>query len=232
MLHQRFTDINYRQSDGVSYDRTEFGQRLRDARERAGLTQEQVADSVGIRQSTLADLERKGTRSGYIAQLATLYGVSAHWLATGAESTGDLPDQIAEVRAPNPSSEGARKRGAGAHLLSLDPVSHVLPVLNREQLMADTLPRAFAVVMPDDSMAPWLRKNDIVKFAAASTAAPGELVLVASRSGAFYVREFRQRTEDHWSAHALNAAYETMDAADDGLRLLGVFRGLDRPGPP
>lgn len=63
--------------------RTPFGQRLFSAREAAGLTQEQVAKKVGMAQSTLAEAEISGKRSGYVPQLAELYRVNANWLATG-----------------------------------------------------------------------------------------------------------------------------------------------------
>lgn len=63
--------------------RTPLGQRLFAAREAAGMTQQQAAKKVGMAQSTLAEAEISGKRSGYITQLAELYRVPAGWLATG-----------------------------------------------------------------------------------------------------------------------------------------------------
>lgn len=63
--------------------RTPFGKRLFDSRTNAGLTQEEVAKKIGMSQGTLAEAEISGKRSGYTPQLATMYKVSAHWLATG-----------------------------------------------------------------------------------------------------------------------------------------------------
>lgn len=63
--------------------RTPFGQRLFDARQAAGLTQQQAAKKVGMAQSSLAEAEISGKRSGYVSQLAELYRVPANWLATG-----------------------------------------------------------------------------------------------------------------------------------------------------
>jgi len=77
-------------------ERTPFGKRLFDAREAAKLTQKQAAKKVGMAQSTLAEAEISGKRSGYTPQLAELYGVSAKWLATGnGESPAASPPAIA-----------------------------------------------------------------------------------------------------------------------------------------
>jgi Zn-dependent peptidase ImmA (M78 family)/transcriptional regulator with XRE-family HTH domain len=59
--------------------------RLRQAREAAGLTQQQVADWLGIRRPGVVEIE-SGTRavkSDELARLAGLYGRSLRWLAAG-----------------------------------------------------------------------------------------------------------------------------------------------------
>lgn len=63
--------------------RTEFGQRLFDARSHAGMKQVQAAEAAGIGQSAYAEAERSGRGSRYTAQLAAAFGVSVEWLATG-----------------------------------------------------------------------------------------------------------------------------------------------------
>lgn len=70
-------------------ERTPFGQRLFIARTKANLSQEQVAKEVGIAQSTLAEAEIYGKRSGYTPQLAAIYKVSATYLATGKLAAGE-----------------------------------------------------------------------------------------------------------------------------------------------
>jgi transcriptional regulator with XRE-family HTH domain len=68
-------------------ERTPFGRRLFQARTDAGITQEAAAKAVGMKsQSTLAEAETTGKRSGFTTQLAELYKVSASWLATGSGS--------------------------------------------------------------------------------------------------------------------------------------------------
>jgi transcriptional regulator with XRE-family HTH domain len=70
---------------GRTVDRTDFGQRLYDARTKAGLTHVQLAKLVHMAQSTLAELEKIGQGSSKTPQLASACGVSPEWLATGDE---------------------------------------------------------------------------------------------------------------------------------------------------
>jgi transcriptional regulator with XRE-family HTH domain len=69
-------------------ERTPFGQRLLQARTRAGLKQIPAAKAVGIGQSSLAELEKVGMGSNFTTSLARLYGCDAHWLATGEGDPG------------------------------------------------------------------------------------------------------------------------------------------------
>jgi len=65
-----------------------FGQRLKKAREYAGLTQEQLAEKSGIDQRTISKIERgdqQGTTA--IVDLARACNVDPGWLSSG---TGDM----------------------------------------------------------------------------------------------------------------------------------------------
>lgn len=63
--------------------RTEFGQRLFDARTHAELTQTQLCKIVGMSQGTYGELERAGSSSSYTPAIATACGVDVSWLAYG-----------------------------------------------------------------------------------------------------------------------------------------------------
>jgi phage repressor protein C with HTH and peptisase S24 domain len=67
-------------------ERSGFGQRMYEARKRAGLTQKEVQAKLGISQSNMSDLEGMAESSSFTAQLASLYGCSPNWLATGEGS--------------------------------------------------------------------------------------------------------------------------------------------------
>jgi SOS-response transcriptional repressor LexA len=62
---------------------TEYGSRLKKAREYAKLTQIEASKRTGIAQSTISTAERLGNGSSDTPVYAKAYGVSAHWLATG-----------------------------------------------------------------------------------------------------------------------------------------------------
>lgn len=61
-----------------------LAERLKFSRERAGLTQQQVAEKTGMSQPTYFKVEKGITkRTTYLTELANLFGVSPTWLATG-----------------------------------------------------------------------------------------------------------------------------------------------------
>ncbi len=62
---------------------TEYGMRLRRARQHAGLTQAQLQKLTGIAQSTISTAEREGYGSSETPVYAKALRVDAHWLATG-----------------------------------------------------------------------------------------------------------------------------------------------------
>ncbi len=62
---------------------TEYGSRLKTARNHAGLTQVALSKKTGIPQSTISTAEREGNGSGETPVYAQACGVDALWLATG-----------------------------------------------------------------------------------------------------------------------------------------------------
>jgi transcriptional regulator with XRE-family HTH domain len=70
---------------------TFFGARLKKAREDAGLTQQQLADKLGVSQSTINTAEKKGNSFRKTELAAKILGVSSFWLSTG-QGTRTLTD--------------------------------------------------------------------------------------------------------------------------------------------
>ena len=63
----------------------EFKDRLKAARRHAKLGQVELAEKVGMNQTSISDLERgKSKATAFTAQIASACGVSAMWLAEGA----------------------------------------------------------------------------------------------------------------------------------------------------
>src|SRR5438552_2230577 len=67
----------------------ELGNRLREAREMAGLTQTAAAEALGMRRPSVSEIEsgRRRVTTDELYKIADLYGVSADWLATGEGSS-------------------------------------------------------------------------------------------------------------------------------------------------
>jgi len=80
--------------------RSEFGQRLRTARTRAGMTQSKIAELVGMKQATYSELEKIGQGSAFTPAIADKFGVAVNWLAYGA---GEMLPATATVNITAPS---------------------------------------------------------------------------------------------------------------------------------
>ena len=79
-----------------------FGDRLALARERQGLSQNQLARRLGLRVQTVKNWEadRSEPRANKLQMLAGFLNVSMVWLMTGEGAGG--PDDTAEQTAPEP----------------------------------------------------------------------------------------------------------------------------------
>lgn len=90
-----------------------LGDRLREAREAAGLTQQQVADWLGIRRPGVVEMEsgKRAVKSDELAKLTVLYGRSLKWLASGEVGPQDRI-QAALFRAGS-TDDPALRREAG-----------------------------------------------------------------------------------------------------------------------
>lgn len=93
-------------------ERTPFGERLHAARKYSKLSQEDLAKSVGLTQSTLAESEKIGQGSTKTLQIAAVTGVDATWLATGH---GHMVSHVAQELPPY-----ANDRSAAAKQQPLD----------------------------------------------------------------------------------------------------------------
>ena len=83
---------------------TPLGQRLKEARKKADLTQSALATAVGISQSTYQELETgKSKKSAHLTEIADILKVDPHWLATGkgAPNPDDFVKNLLE-NATNP----------------------------------------------------------------------------------------------------------------------------------
>lgn len=159
MIEVQFMPTSYRQSCFLTSDlqkslpmmepttlsamRSEFGQRLFDARKLAGLTQMQLAQAVGTSQANLGELEKKGIGSALTPAIAKRCGVAVEWLAYGQ---GDMLPR--ETERNNPLSEAA---------LSIASLFDLIPArdkIRRSQAQAAAINAILAVLQPQPASAP------------------------------------------------------------------------------
>lgn len=141
-----------------------FGARLRWARSRARLTQDQVCALVGMTQGAYSLLEKRGTGSEKTASLARVLHVDPIWLESGAGAP-DLPvDQgwsFVEVRLID------LKLSAGASGFAVEYVGGGEPIMFRRSWMESRgfrPERVFAMLVTGQSMEPSLFDGDLVVF--------------------------------------------------------------------
>jgi transcriptional regulator with XRE-family HTH domain len=76
--------------------REQIAQRLRTAREAAGVSQGQVAKLMQIHRPTVSEIEagRRKVSSEELVQFASLYGVSVEWLTNSTSESDPSEDRI------------------------------------------------------------------------------------------------------------------------------------------
>jgi len=85
----------------VSTGRTSIAERLRAAREQAGLSQGQVAKLLGMHRPTISEIEagRRRVSAEELARFAQTYDVSVGWLADEAGDGANAPDARVQLAA-------------------------------------------------------------------------------------------------------------------------------------
>jgi phage repressor protein C with HTH and peptisase S24 domain len=179
-----------------------LGEKIRALREVAGLTQQQIADDLGITAVSVSDWESGKTRpSGTrFARLARKLGVTVDQLLS--------PDPI-DSRRP----------------LSFPPRTQRIPVVGTAQLGADgywaelghpvgsgdgylDVPsddaNAYAVRVVGDSMYPRIRSGEFVLCEPNHTYGPGDEVLVVTTDGRSMVKEFLYQRDGQVVLHSVN----------------------------
>lgn len=95
-----------------------------------------------------------------------------------------------------------------------------------ESNLSTPLPASFFVTAPDDSMAPRILAGQTIALDSTLVPRAGDGVLVSDERNHWYLRLYKQRHAAAWEAHALNDAYQSMDAQRDGLTVLAVIVGV------
>ena len=197
-----------------------FAGRLRQARKRLGLTQQQLANAAEVKQSDVSKIERGDTlTSRGIARLAKALEVDPLWLERGEgppPNWSDAQHASGGIVVPTPA------RAQKLSQLQTEDAPRVTwgVILTTE---AAQLPDLFWTELPDDSMAPRAPHGHRICIDRRLTPKAGDGVLVADAAGGVHFRQYRAGVAGRWSAAALNAAFDPLDSERDGLRIIGVL---------
>lgn len=214
---------------------TSLAERLKTARKTAGLTQNQIAEAVGISQPTYQALESgKVKKTSYMIEIAKVLRVNSNWLATGQGEMTARPT-IDELRQKMDEIQG---RTDGVE--RANPVK-MLPVINEVQAgyFTDIGDDAFDEYEPahykdgdywlrvkGDSMMPDFHPGDLILVGKDRVAVTGNYVvaLVADDAKATF-KKYRECFDDGKVYHqliAINDFYPIIDSRAKAFEVIGV----------
>lgn len=176
----------------------DFNDRLKEARQKAGLTQAELAQSIAINQSTIAYWEngRSEPDTQKLQKLAEILNVTPEWLTFG-KTPGTNPFLSAGIDPALLPAKDLPIRGmvqAGQHqafLLTDDPVSFT----DRPPNLAGNK-HAFAVWVSGKSMEPRYRAGEVLYVNPAKPVSEGCCVLIELDDNSAFVKEFIRQSRD------------------------------------
>jgi len=193
-----------------------LGERLREARIAAHLSQGQLSAAAGLSQKTISKIER-GDQSGStaIAQLARAVGVNALWLA---EEKGPREVEIEHGEHPIPDSGsvpvvGTVQAGTDGYWEELQyPPGYgdgLIRYPSRDR-------NAYALRVKGDSMRPRIKPGEFILVEPNSSLIPGEEVIVTTTDGRSMVKLLGPRRDGTVELQSINEDHRpiTIDTAE------------------
>ena len=220
-----------------------IAQRLKQAREAAGMTQPALAEMAGVSQDTIGNIEsglRKRPRE--LLSIAAALGVNPSWLETGkgqmrsgvvtpGESSHGITD--ASEKLPLIVDMQAGNTSRRAPVIAWARLGDVVfeEVINKANSLAfapigDHGDRVILVPIADDALAPRLRIGDMVAIDLDNKQPDRDQVtlFMAKADGAFFLRRYQPLVAPHFEA--IDAKNGALDSQRHGLEVIGVRCGV------
>lgn len=210
-----------------------LAERLKTARKSAGLTQNQLAEKIGVSQNTIQKIESGGDTK-YIIQLANALNVEASWLQTGEGEMCSHVDDVDVIDKDKDYSDThisidmydiKLSAGNGKPVIEWVPRKSDEPLLFREAwFKAKRLSpkNCKAMYVRGHSMAPVLEDWDTVIVDISDTEiADGEVYAVVYNKH-FYIKQII-RTGKGIQLVSFNPEYDPIDVMDDDLNNLQII---------
>ena len=220
-----------------------IAERLKQAREAAGMTQPALAEKAGVSQGTIGNIEsglRKRPRE--LLSIAAALGVNPSWLDTGKgrmrmsvvateEGSSDMVDASEKLPLiPGAASGNTFRR---APVIAWARLGDVVfgEVINKADSLAfapigDHGDRVILVPIADDALAPRLRIGDMVAIDLDNKQPDRDQVtlFMAKTDGAFFLRRYQPLVAPHFEA--IDAKNGALDSQRHGLEIIGVRCGV------
>ena len=201
-----------------------LGQRIRARREELGLTQEQVAEQVGIKQQSYQAIE-----SGSVKKPRHLYEISVTlkcdmaWLLSGKEKDVINVEKI-EIHAHQVPLISYVQAGVWTESYELRDSTGFEYIMTSLELSN----KAFALKIKGDSMEPEFKEGDVVIIDPAIKPFPGEFVVAVNGDEEATFKKYRELGYDEhermqFELIPLNPDYTTMSTLKQQIRIIGTM---------
>lgn len=214
---------------------SDLSTRLKESRLKAGKSQAEVAEAVGIKQPTYQALEKgKNQKSAYLPQIAHFLNVDVLWLQTG----------VTEAKA----QEYLDKANAEKDLMFNNKPLRKIPVLDfvqagawREVVYDGVNPIGwtfsdyqginpediFSVTVSGLSMSPRFMPNDQLIVDPNLAAQPGDFVIACNNDYDVTFKKYRvtgydQEGREQFQLTPLNPDFPALDSKINNIRIIGV----------
>ncbi|HHP5405927.1 TPA: LexA family protein [Aeromonas veronii] len=204
-------------------------ERIRELRKKHRLTQQKLGELIGVKKSSISQWENdEHSPSGdNLAQLSKVFGVSAHWLATGKGSP-----ELSNVE-PAVIPQGNR-----VPILSYVQAGNWREMCeqatafdgNVEYVSAggEIGPYGFGLWLRGDSMLPQFKEGDLIIVDPDESPQPGDYVVAKNGSDEATFKKYRPRGIDEngqevFELVPLNDDYPTMHSDRQHIQIIGVM---------
>jgi SOS-response transcriptional repressor LexA len=204
-------------------------ERIRELRKKHGLTQQKLGELIGVKKSSISQWENdEHSPSGdNLAQLSKVFGVSAHWLATGKGSP-----ELSNVE-PAVIPQGNRVPilsyvQAGNWREMCEQASNFDGNVEYVSVGGEIGPYGFGVWLRGDSMVPLFKEGDLIIVDPDEGPQPGDYVVAKNGSGEATFKKYRPRGIDEngqevFELVPLNDDYPTMHSDRQHIQIIGVM---------